>query len=139
MTETGECLVMGMVAAQTPGTKVKRHEAYKGACSWCKSIDGKVFTVVSEDAPAKDGETEIWVGKTNVGRSASPRMRQGGHLVERPSAEMWWPAAGLQHPHCRGGWLPLPSEKPPNVSQEFEDFAQALIAKARGGAATARR
>jgi hypothetical protein len=128
VTEAGECCNQGFVAAQDPDAKVKRKEAYRGACKFCRSIDGRVFTVVSPAAPAKDGQTEVWVGKTNVGRSASPRMRAGGTLVDRADADMWWPAAGVQHPHCRGSWLP-DSEKPPEVSQEFEDWLQALVRK----------
>lgn len=107
VTEAGEAHSMGFVAAQAVGTKVRRIEAYEGACDWCRSINGKVFRVVAPDDPERDGETDIWVGKTNVGRSASPMKRQGEQLVLRPPEERWWVAAGTQHPHCRGTWQPV--------------------------------
>lgn len=129
VTETGECLNQGFIAAQKPGQKVRRQEAYKGACDFCKSISGRVFTVVDPAAPVKDGETEVWLGKTNVGRSAAPRMRVGSSLVERPSAERWWVAAGVQHPHCRGSWVPV-SDVPPDVNPDFAAALRAAIGKA---------
>jgi hypothetical protein len=107
VTEAGECQNQGYVASLTPGTKVRRLEQYRGACPFCRKIDGKVMEVVDAGAPDKDGETQIWVGKTNVGRSAAPRRRQGGVLIEREPAEMWWVPAGVVHPHCRGSWLPM--------------------------------
>lgn len=124
--EMGECSNQGFVAAQAPGAKVRRVEAYHGACKFCRSIDGKVFEVVSPAAPEKDGEKQVWLGKTNICRSASLRKKVNGVMIDRPESEMWWPAAGLQHSDCRGLWLPV-SEKPPAVSQEFEDWLQAMV------------
>ena len=129
ITEAGECLNQGFIAAQKPGGKVRRQEAYKGVCPFCKSINGKVFSVVDPTAPKKDGETEVWVGKTNIGRSASARRRAGKTMEERPSNEMWWPAAGVQHPHCRGAWVAL-AESRPEVSDEFKAWLEARIARA---------
>ncbi len=128
VTEAGECCNQGFVAAQQPGRKVRRKEAYRGACEFCKSIDGKVFTVVAADATEKNGQTEVWVGKTNVGRSASPRRRGPDGLVERAEGERWWPAAGAQHPHCRGSWVAV-TERPPQVSEGFANWMDSLIAK----------
>jgi hypothetical protein len=128
VTEAGECVNQGFVGAQDLGSKVKRKEAYKGACPFCRSIDGKTFKVVDPAAPDKDGQTDVWLGKTNVGRSAASRMRVGGSLVDRTASEMWWPAAGVQHPHCRGSWLPV-SDVPPNVSPEFADWLEGLLKK----------
>ena len=105
VTEAGECQVQGFIAALQPGSKVRRIERYTNACAFCRKIDGKVMTVVSPDVPAKDGETQIWVGKTNVGRSASPKKRKDNLLVDRHPDEVWWVAAGLQHPNCRGRWV----------------------------------
>lgn len=119
ITESGDAHSMGYVAAQAVGTKVKRIEAYRDACDWCKSIHGRVFTVVAPSDPARNGDTDVWVGKTNIGRSASPRKRQGDLLVERPKEERWTVAAGVQHPHCfispgvpiytDRGWRPISS------------------------------
>jgi hypothetical protein len=132
VTEAGECCNTGYIMAQSPGTKVRRQEAYRGVCDFCKSISGKVFTVVDPAKLDKDGDTKVWAGKTNIGRSAAPRRRQGGGLVERPSSEMWWVASGVQHPHCRGSWLPVTDEPPAGVSPEFLSWLDGLIARALG-------
>lgn len=106
VTEAGEMANQGMIASLKPGARVRRLEQYKGACSFCRKIDGMEFDVVPP-GEAEDGWKQVWVGKSNVGRSAAPRKRVGGELVERLDAELWWPAAGTQHPHCRGTWLEL--------------------------------
>ena len=36
---------------------------------------------------------------------AAVDQKVGGVLVERESHELWWIAAGVQHPHCRGRWV----------------------------------
>jgi hypothetical protein len=44
-------------------------------------------------------------------------------LVARTPAELYWPAAGVQHPHCRGRWLALPDESvPPGVDPDFAQW-----------------
>lgn len=135
VTEAGDICNTGYIAAQPAGTRVRRKEAYKGACQFCRSINGKVVTVVAPSKPDKDGETEVWVGKTNIGRSAAPRRREGGTLVERPSNERWWLAAGVQHPHCRGSWLPAGDGAAAGVSPAFVSWVDGLIAKAKRTAA----
>jgi hypothetical protein len=112
VTEATENVNQGMVASIEPGKKLKRVERYRGACAFCRSIDGRVVTVVEPSRAKKNGDTEVWVGKTNVGRSASPRKRQGGQLVERKPEEMWWVASGAQHPHCRGSWVRVTASSP---------------------------
>lgn len=107
VTEAGENLNQGMIASLKPGTKVKRVEKYHGACPFCRSIDGTILTVAAPDSPKKNGDREVWVGKTNISRSASPKKRQGGALVDREAHERWWVPAGTVHPHCRGGWVVL--------------------------------
>lgn len=128
VTEAGENQNQGYVASLVAGTKVRRLEQYRGACPFCRKIDGKVMEVVAPGAPDKDGETQIWVGKTNVGRSAAPRKRQGGVLIERQPDEMYWVAAGVQHPHCRGSWLPV-IEDQPGDDPEFGDWLRATLGK----------
>lgn len=108
VTEAGENANQGMLATLTPGSHVRRIEQYKGACPFCKRIDGVVMEVVAADAPEKDGDKQVWPGKNNIGRSAAPRKRVGDELVERLPSEMWWIPAGTVHPHCRGGWHVLP-------------------------------
>lgn len=107
VTEAVENQNQGFVASLKPGAKVKRLEHYKGACAFCRKIDGMEFDVVSPDAPDKDGWKQVWPGKSNIGRSAAPRKRAGSELVERDPHELWWPPAGSVHPHCRGRWLPV--------------------------------
>lgn len=129
VTESGESCNQGYVAAHPPGSRLERVEAYTGACSWCRKIHGAIVTVVEPGKPDKDGEKEVWVGKTNYGRSASPRKRVGSALVHREPEELWWIAAGAQHPHCRGRWL-LVAEKPAGASAEFDAWLDELISKA---------
>jgi hypothetical protein len=105
VTEAGEMAGQGFVAAQPVGAKLRRVEKYRGACAFCREIDGREVTVVDAAAPDKDGDTQVWVGKTNIGRSASPRKREGGALVEREPHEMWWIPSGVAHPNCRGSWV----------------------------------
>lgn len=107
VTEAGEMCNQGVVAAQPPESMVRRLEQYHGACPFCRKLDGRVFRVTTPDDPKKDGAKDVWVGKTNVGRSSAPRKRVGDELIERTQAERWWPAAGTQHPHCRGRWEPM--------------------------------
>ncbi|CAH2606244.1 conserved protein of unknown function (plasmid) [Rhodovastum atsumiense] len=134
ITETGECCNTGFVAALKPGQRVRRVEAYRGACDFCRSINGKVFTVVAPDHEPKDGDKEVWIGKTNVGRSASPRKRVGGELVDREPEEMWWVACGTQHPHCRGSWAYV-GEVRPGEDAEFGAWLDDLLAKHKRPAA----
>jgi hypothetical protein len=112
VTEAGEAQLQGYIASLAPGTKVQRVEQYENACGFCKRIDGKVATVVSPDHPDKDPDNMVWVGKNNVGRSASPRKRLGDMLVHREPHELWWLPAGTAHPHCRGRWVPVIEDQP---------------------------
>jgi hypothetical protein len=106
VTEATENMLQGQICSMPLGSHVKRIEQYRGACPFCKRIDGKVMEVVAADATEKDGATQVWPGKTNIGRSAAPRKRVGSDLVERDPEERWWLPAGTAHPHCRGRWLP---------------------------------
>lgn len=128
VTEAGENANQGFVASQKPGTKLKRLEQYKSACAFCRKIDGKIVEVVAADSPNKDGDTMVWPGKTNIGRSAAPRKRVGDALVEREPDERWWIAAGVQHPHCRGRWLPVVQDQPGDDT-EFGDWLRQLMEK----------
>ena len=100
LTEAVENSNQGYVASMPEGKKLRRLEQYHGACPWCRRIDGMVLEVVAPGAVDKNGDTQVWVGKTNLGRSAAPRRRQGGILVERQPEEMYHVAAGAQHPNC---------------------------------------
>ena len=131
ITETARDTNEGYISSMPYGTVVKRIEAYETACSFCKSIHGQEFTVVDPSKEGKDGWKEVWVGKTNVGRSSSPRKRSGDELVERTDAELWWPAAGTMHPNCRGTWVRVSGGYKPNP--EIEAFIQRGIGDERKG------
>lgn len=127
VTEAGEAQTHGYVSSLVPGTKVKRVEQYRNACAFCRKIDGKVVTVVDPAAPDKNWDTQIWPGKTNVGRSASPRKRIGTVFKEREPEEMWTIPAGLVHPHCRGRWVPTIQDRAGDDA-EFGDWMRAQLA-----------
>lgn len=126
VTEATEAQCQGYVAMQPVGVKLRRVERYRNACAWCAKLDGKVFEVVDPSDPDKDGDTQVWPGKTNVGRSAAPRKRVGDILVEREPREMWWPAAGAQHPHCRGRWVQVVDETP-GADPDFSAWMHAKL------------
>lgn len=104
VTETGEMNNQGFIAAQKKGAMVKRLEQYPDACPFCKKLNGKIYRVTTPDDPNKDGTKDVWVGKTNMGRSISPKKIVNGVLQPREEHEMAWAAAGLQHVNCRGSW-----------------------------------
>lgn len=122
VTEAGEAQTQGYVASLAFGTKIKRVERYANACAFCRKIDGVEATVVSPDHPNKNRDTDVWVGKNNIGRSASPRKRVGDALIPRTPDEMWHLPAGLAHPHCRGRWVPVIEDQ----EGDDPDFAEWL-------------
>ncbi len=126
MTEVARNANEGFIAGIPIGARVRRVEAYEGACNFCRKINGMEFTVVSASKEDKNGDTEVWVGKTNVDRSSSPRKRVGDELIERTPSEMWWPAAGVQHPNCRGSWV-IAQQAPPEVDPAFVEWMDGLV------------
>lgn len=128
VTEAGNALNEGFIANLPAGAKVKRVEQYKGACAFCRKIDGVVMEVVDSSEPDKDPDTQVWPGKNNIGRSASPRRRQAGAWVQREPNEMWQIPAGLAHPHCRGRWLHL-HEEVPGDDHEFAAELALILGK----------
>lgn len=133
VSEAGENFNQGQILATPAGAHVRRHEMYRGACPFCRRIDGKVMTVVPADAPDKDGDTQIWVGKTNVGRSAAPRKRVGDDLVERKPEERWWIPAGIAHPHCRGTWTAV-AAAPADADPQFSQWLKSTLGEHRAAA-----
>lgn len=124
ITEAGEAQLQGLIASLKPGTRVQRVEQYEDACTFCKTIDGRVLTVVESGKPNKDSDFEVWPGKNNMGRSASPRKRVGNILVEREPEEMWHLPAGLAHPNCRGRWVVLEDTAEPGDDPEFAKWLE---------------
>ena len=130
VTEAGEMANQGVVAHLAPGSHVRRLEMYHGACGFCRALDGRVFRVTTPDDPEKDGEHDVWPGKTNMGRSSAPNKRVGNELVPRAPDERLWPAAGVQHPHCRGRWEPM-AEDPPGADPKFTDWLRKRLEATR--------
>lgn len=128
ITEAGEVANASYLAAQPEESRVRRIEAYEGACPFCRRIDGEVFTWSTTPRPNSDGWTHVWPGKTNVGRSASPRKRGMSGLEERTESELWWPAAGVMHPNCRGRWKSLPRHATPETA-DFAAWMERAIAE----------
>ena len=107
LTEVGEAHNQGFIATLPAGTYVRRLEVYAGACAFCQKIDGAILQVVDPAQEDKDWDRQVWAGKSNVGRSGSPRKRVGNVLVERTDSELWKIPAGLVHPHCRGRFVTI--------------------------------
>ncbi len=128
ITETGNATNVGYLSTLAPGSKVRREEAYRGACPFCQSIRGRVLTVVSDGHEPKDWDNEVWPSKNNIGRSASPRKRVGSALVSRAPDELWSIPAGTVHPHCRGSWSNADHE--PIVSSEYQMWLRGLLVEA---------
>lgn len=126
VTEAGEAQNQGFIASLKYGTKVKRVEVYDNACAFCRKIHDVIAEVVAPNHPNKNPDTMIWVGKNNIGRSASPRKRVGDVLVPREPEEMWWLPAGLAHPHCRGRWVAT-IEDAEGDDAEFGDWLRDLL------------
>lgn len=127
VTEAGENQLQGLIASMKPGTRVKRLEQYRNACAFCRKIDGMEFEVVPADqAAGKDPWLYVWPGKTNIGRSAAPRKRVSGMLIDRDPSEMWIPAAGTMHPHCRGTWIEL-NEPDRAGDPKFTDWMNSIL------------
>lgn len=129
ITEAGEMQTQGLIASLKPGTRVRRLEQYIGACPFCRKIDGMEFDVV-DPSEAADGWTQVWPGKTNIGRSAAKSKRVAGELVDREDHELWWPASGVQHPNCRGTWLTL-NEPDSAGDDDFTAWAKATLEKSK--------
>lgn len=127
ITEAGENANQGLIASLPEGAKVKRIEQYLNACPFCRKIDGKVLTVVPAAHPEKNGDTMVWPGKTNVGRYSAPRKKTPEGLVDRMPSEMWWIAAGTQHPHCRGRWIVVQHE--PVGDDPFDQWLAETLSK----------
>ena len=128
ITETGNATNVGYLSTFKPGSKVRREEAYTGACDFCASIRGKILTVVTDGHEPKDWDTQVWPSKNNVGRSASPRKRVGGVLIPRTPDELWSIPAGTCHPHCRGSWSS--TDHIPGMSNAYQMWLRGLLVEA---------
>lgn len=125
ITECTEMAGQAFIASLPYGTKVVRREMYD-ACQWCKKVDGHVAKVVDPAQRFKDPWTMVWVGLTNIGKSASPMMKVGNKLAPRPVEQLWTPTAGAIHPHCRGWWQRESTPLHQGDDPEFHDYLQNL-------------
>ncbi|WP_295455244.1 hypothetical protein [uncultured Thiodictyon sp.] len=131
VTEAAEVANTTYLSQFPGGTRVERLERYASACPFCAGLHGRIFIWSTQPLGNEYGWTHVWPGKTNVGRSASPRKKTDVGLVERTEDERWWPASGTQHPHCRGRWLAKPAaDIPPGVDPAFVAWVRAELAKA---------
>jgi hypothetical protein len=70
------------------------------ACPFCSRMYGRSFKIVSADKEPKDGDKEVWPGKSNIGRSVSLFTKDGR---KREKGELWWPCIPA-HPNCCCSW-----------------------------------
>jgi len=93
--------------------------SHDDACQYCvRYIDQKIYKVTTKPPPdyshldpkskkytdlARRWDTEIWVGKSNMGRSLAARRRSPKGLVPRMHHELGTPTLPL-HPTCRCRW-----------------------------------
>ena len=83
------------------------------ACPFCKKQDGKRFRVIHpKDQDKVSGQNEVWVGKSNIGRSSSLHKKDG---TKRTTSELWWACLGA-HPHCVCQWTMVRAKKKPSAT-----------------------
>lgn len=118
ITETNRSASNGFIASQAEGAYVLGN-SHADACQYCmKLIENQIYRVTHNPPPAyehldpkskkykeiaKRWDTEIWVGKSNVGRGLSDRKVENHKLRDREHHEQSMPTLGL-HPHCRCRW-----------------------------------
>ena len=105
VTETAINAADGFLAATAVG-EVLRWASHPGACVYCASQNGKLFTVVRADQLHKDPATQVWAGKhlMNVGRSIA-KMKRTEHGMEARSADELLVPAIPAHPGCQCPWV----------------------------------
>ena len=118
VTETNTAANNAVLASMKPDEYVIGN-SHVDACPSCmKYINNKVYKVTDDPPPdpmsLKSGskayekaltrwENEVWVGKSNYGRSVSPKKRTPEGLTPRDPAEMSMPTLSM-HPQCRCRW-----------------------------------
>ena len=98
LTESAMAVQNGILASVDPAEGwMAVWSAAPNACPFCHAQHHRSFRVVAPDDPRRNGETDIWVGKDNIGRSAHRYSTKLGRYRER--VEMWWPCVPA-HPNC---------------------------------------
>jgi hypothetical protein len=101
LTETSFAVQNGLLVTAADGEEWEAiWNAAPTACPFCQRMAGRVFKVLK---PGEKGDpwTTIAAGRNNVGRSASPRTKDG--RVRTPE-ELWIPSIPA-HPNCMCGWI----------------------------------
>jgi hypothetical protein len=103
ITETAMAVSSGQLAtvADKPGEWEAVWIAGPKACPFCQKMNGRTFNVVKASKVDKNGDSEVWPGKTNVNRSAHLHRKDG---TKRTKEEMWHPAQPA-HPLCMCSWV----------------------------------
>jgi hypothetical protein len=97
LTESAFAVQNGALASVDPADGwIATWIAAPNACPYCLAQSKRRFKVVAADAPRKNGDTEVWVGKSNWGRSAHLHTKDGD---TRTKAELYWPCCPA-HPNC---------------------------------------
>lgn len=97
ITEVAASRAAGFLAGIPAGEEVE-WSAAEDACVHCRAYHGQRFRVTRDPG---DHHTQVWAGKSNVGRSWSPRRRDG---TQRGPDELAGPTIPA-HPHCRCRYL----------------------------------
>lgn len=118
ITEINRAANDGFIASQ-PVDSYVIGDSHDDACQYCLSLINLKIYRVTDDPPEEYGhlkprskkykelahrwDTEVWVGKSNIGRSLSPKKRVDGVLVPREHYELSTPTLHL-HSGCRCRW-----------------------------------
>ena len=97
ITEVAYARAHGFLAGLPAGSSVEWFAA-ADACTHCRRYHGKTFKVRSSPG---NWDSEVWPGKSNVGRSFAPYKQDGSARAEH---ELAGPTIPL-HPNCRCRWL----------------------------------
>lgn len=124
ITETGINHQNGFLAGLAPGDEVDFNAA-PDACPHCRKFHGKRFKVV--EGPG-DHHTEVWVGKSNFGRSFHLRKIDG---TLRTPDELAGPVVPA-HPNCRCRWLRALAAAGAGVDPRMEAMLDDLLALPAG-------
>lgn len=119
LTETAMAYGNGFLAGIPVGEFVEWRAALD-CCKHCKKYHGKTFKVVSEPG---DHHTEVWVGKSNFGRSFAPTTADGRRRTEDELAGPVIPA----HQNCRCNYVRSGVQQPlPDVLEAEFAYLESL-------------
>jgi len=98
LTESAMAVQNGILASVDPADGwMADWSAAPNACPYCLAQHHRSFRVVAADDPKRNGDTDLWPGKNNIGRSAHRYSTKLGRYRDR--VEMFWPCVPA-HPNC---------------------------------------